>query len=367
MAAAAQAARERIDRETGEILPIAAPRAAEQSAPGAFTLVEIQRAIAEEQAARTAARALPREPMRCREMVMLDCEDPTLAEHAVYQYARGGTDISGASIRLLEAVARRWGNLDTGIREVARRAGASDCEAFAIDLESGFRDRRAFTVRHWRDTKKGGYAVTDERDIYEIVANAGQRRKRACLEAVIPSGLVNAAVEACERTMKARADTSPEAMGKMLDAFAEFGVTRAQIEQRLQRRIEAIAPAQVVGLKRIYRSLRDAMSTAADWFEPEDRAAAVADATPASDAAPAPARRGRRKAAAENAAPPPSEADQAPAPKTLDAYRAAIEGATDGETAGLVLDEARTAGVDADALAVLTSAWRVRWNPEGNT
>lgn len=68
-------------------------------------------------------------------------------------------------------------------------------------------------------------------------------------------------------TLKSKADTSPEAMQKMVAAFAEFGVQREHIEKRIQRRIDAITPAQVVSLKRIYVSLRDDMSVAADWFE----------------------------------------------------------------------------------------------------
>lgn len=386
------ARKERVDASTGEIVPVthgAAPRPA--AGLSALTVVEVQRAIAEEQAARTAARMLPREPLRCRELVLQDCEDPTLAEHAVYQYARGGTDIAGASIRLLEAVARRWGNVDTGIREVARHDGYSECEAFALDLESGFRDRRAFVVRHWRDTKKGGYAVTEERDIYEIVANAGQRRKRACLETVIPANLVAAAVEASERTMKARADTSAEAMAKMLEAFAEFGVTRAQIEARLQRRIDAIAPAQVVGLKRIYRSLRDGMSIAAEWFEPAAPPAPNAEDHPPVAPAPAtsagsPVARGRRRkatademaaAAAAEASDgsehdPDTESVASATPgsaagmagierRTLAEYQIDIERATDAEAASLVLDEARTAGLEGTQLQALTAAWSARW------
>ena len=43
--------------------------------------------------------------------------------------------------------------------------------AYAWDLESGYYDERQFQVRHWRDTKKGGYAIKEERDIYELVAN----------------------------------------------------------------------------------------------------------------------------------------------------------------------------------------------------
>jgi hypothetical protein len=77
----------------------------------------------------------------------------------------------------------------------------------------------------------------------------------------------DAAEQQAALTLKSKADTTPEAMAKMLEAFAPFGVTKEHIEKRIQRRLDAIAPAQVVQLKRIYASLRDEMSTAAEWFE----------------------------------------------------------------------------------------------------
>jgi hypothetical protein len=127
-----------------------------------------------------------------------------------------------------------------------------------------------FRVRHWRDTKKGGYPLKDERDIYELTANMAQRRVRACILAVIPGDIVEAATQQCEVTMKTKADTSPEAMAKMVEAFAGFGVTKDQIEKRIQRRLDAIQPAQVVALKKIYASLREGMSAPGDWFEHGD-------------------------------------------------------------------------------------------------
>ncbi len=70
--------------------------------------------------------------------------------------------------------------------------------------------------------------------------------------------------------MKTKADTSPEATQKMIAAFGAFGVTKEQIEKRIQRRLDSIQPAQVVSLKKIYTSLRDGMSSPADWFEFEE-------------------------------------------------------------------------------------------------
>lgn len=265
--------------------------------------VEQQRAIAEVQARMIIARANPRDPIRAVESILNDCTRQSLADAATYEYSRGGTDIRGPSIRLAEAMAQRWGNIASGIKELARHDGYSECVAYAWDLESGFYDERQFQVRHWRDRREGrggGYRLTDERDIYELIANFGQRRKRAVLLTVIPGDVTEAAVEQCERTMQAKADTSAEGVKKLVDVFAHFGVTQQQLETRIQRRLDAIRPAQMVQLRKIFNSLRDGMSDAADWFEPIE-AAETAEAAPVANEA---RRHGR---AAASAAPPASE------------------------------------------------------------
>ena len=240
----------------------------EQRRPSALVSVEQQRAIAEVQARMMIARANPRDAICCMDAILQDCMRPTLAETAVYQYARGGTAISGPSIRLAEAIARRWGNIAAGIKEISRQNGYSECVAYAWDLETGYYDERQFQVRHWRDTKRGGYQIADERDLYELVANMGQRRKRAVLLSVIPGDVVDAAVAQCEETLQTHADISPEGIKKMIAAFGSLGVTKEQIEARCQCRAEAIRPMQLVSLRKIYASIKDGMSESADWFAP---------------------------------------------------------------------------------------------------
>jgi hypothetical protein len=271
--------------------------------------VESQRAIAEVQARMMIARANPRDPVRSMELVLNDCTRPTLADHAIYQYARGGTDIRGPSIRLAEAIAQRWGNIASGIKELSRSGEYSECVAYAWDLESGYYDERQFQIRHWRDTKKGGYLLTDERDIYELIANFGQRRKRAVLLTVIPGDVTEAALEQCERTMHARADVTPEGIKKLIETFGELGITQPQIEARIQRRLDAIRPAQVVMLRKIYTSLKDGMSEPGDWFEAVQLVQAEGDAEQPADQQ-QPRRRGRA------AAPPPKTATDEKPPAT---------------------------------------------------
>ena len=239
---------------------------------GALAQAEQQKVVAEVQARIMVARSFPRDPIKAMDLILIDCTRPTLAKKALYEYARGGTAISGPSIRLAEAIAQRWGNIASGVKEISRANGYSECVAYAFDMESGFYDERQFQVRHWRDTKQGGYQLTDERDIYEIISNNGARRKRAAMLTVIPGDVVEAAVEQCEETLRATADTSPDALLRMVEAFEQFDVTREQIEKRIQRRIEAIRPAQVIQLSKIFASLTDGMSAPADWFEAEGAA-----------------------------------------------------------------------------------------------
>lgn len=220
------------------------------------------------------AHRFPRDVIAATDKILNAFTRITLAEKAAYQYAKGGTDVSGPSIRAAEAMAQMWGNIAMGFSEVSRGIGQdgvpfSEVEAFAWDMEAGNWQPLKFIVRHWRDTKGGGYKIKDERDIYELMANQAQRRKRACILALIPGDVVEAAMKQADMTLRTKADTSPEAMVKMVDAFAEFGVTKDQIEKRIQRRLDSIQPAQVVALKRIYASLRDDMSTPGDWFDME--------------------------------------------------------------------------------------------------
>lgn len=235
--------------------------------PGSMINVEQSRAIAEVQAAIMMAKRFPRDSIAALDRIVNSCSRPTLAEGALYEYSRGGTDITGPSIRLAEVIAQNWGNLICGITEVSRRDGESDCMAYAWDLESNFRDEKHFTVKHLRDTKKGTYKVDSERDIYEIMANMGARRKRACILAVIPGDVTETAVNQINTTLNTKAKVTPERLSSLLGKFLAYGVTKAQIEAKIQRHIDAMTPAQLINLGKIYNSLKDGMSQPGDWFE----------------------------------------------------------------------------------------------------
>ena len=247
--------------------PFAAMVTAKQQQSTAVANTDQQRAVAEVQAAMMIARMNPRDPIAAVDRILNACTRPTLANAAVYNYSRGGSDISGPSIRLAEAMAQSWGNMQFGIRELDQSGGASTVQAFAWDVETNTRREVTFQVPHVRHTRAGTKKLEDPRDVYEMVANQGSRRLRACMLAVIPGDVTEAAVAQCETTMHASADISPEGIAKLLQAFSAYGVSKAHIEKRIQRRVDAIQPAQVVSLRKIYASLKDGMSAASDWFD----------------------------------------------------------------------------------------------------
>jgi hypothetical protein len=238
----------------------------------------VARATQEIQAALVIAQRFPRDEIRAKSRIIEACQRKELAEVAEYEYSRGGTRITGPTIDLLRAVANRWGNLRYGWSEVERRDGQSFVRCFAWDCQSNGQAERTFSVRHWRDTQGGGYALTDERDIYELLANMAARRVRACLEEVIDADVVSAAVEQCRATLKSGEKTPlADRAVKLLVPFAEFGVTQGMIELKLGNKLEAVSENQLASLRRIWKALKDGVGVREDYFRPE---AAKPDFTP---------------------------------------------------------------------------------------
>lgn len=227
------------------------------------------RAIAETQAAMVIAKRFPRDPVAAMDRILNAFTRQSLAEKAQYVYTRGGSDVTGPSIRAAEAIAQGWGNIQFGVRELEQRGDESTVETFAWDVETNTRQIKVFQVKHVRYTRRGITRLEDPRDVYEMIANQGARRLRACILGVIPGDVVEAAMEQADVTLKTKAEVTPERLEHLLTLFAEQKVSKKAIEKRIQRRIEAMTPGQMIQLGKIFNSLRDGMSKASDWFAEE--------------------------------------------------------------------------------------------------
>lgn len=240
--------------------------------------IESSRAIAEAQGKLVIAKRFPRNEALAFDEAMQACRRSGLAEDAFWSFPRGRETITGSSIHLARELARVWGNIEYNIRELSRKDGVSEMQAFAWDLQTNTLVTQNFTVRHWRDTKSGGYALTDERDIYELTANQGARRLRGCIFGVLPSDLIRAAEDECKRTL-AGSNEEPikDRVRKMTAGFSKLGVTAAMIEARLGHSLDSTLPEELGDLRTIFTSIKSGVTKAGEWFggtKPERETAA---------------------------------------------------------------------------------------------
>lgn len=241
---------------------------AEAGAVNAVQKQEQERAIAETKAAIMLAKQFPRDEAAAANRIIMACCRPTLAEKAVYSYPKGGQEVTGPSIRLAEAIAQAWGNIQFGIRELDQRDGVSTVEAFAWDVENNTRQTKTFQVSHKRHTKKGSYMITDPREIYEMVANQGARRMRNCILGLIPGDVIEAAVMQADKTLQTKVEITPERIAKMIETFEAMGVSKDAIKTKIGRNVdETIPPAVFANLGKIANSIRDGYATAAEHFD----------------------------------------------------------------------------------------------------
>lgn len=228
---------------------------------------EQSRATAEVQAKYVIANKFPRNPFAAYTAIIETCKRPFLAEQAMYAYPRGGKIITGPSIRLAEAMAQCWGHIECGVREISQSGGVSVAEAYAIDLCTNTHVSKIFHVPHIRDTKNGQKRLTDSRDIYELVANQGARRMRACILAVLPGDVVEAAVERCKKTLESSEVPLNEQIRRMVLAFDDYGIKVDHLEKRLGHNIDSTIPTEIVTLKSIYKSIKDGVADRSDFFD----------------------------------------------------------------------------------------------------
>ena len=167
-----------------------------------------------------------------------------------------------------EVLAQNWGNLDFGIVEMEQKNGESKVMAYCWDLETNVRQTKIFTVPHWRQTKQGGYPLTDPRDIYEMVANQGARRVRSCILGVVPKDIVDEAVAECGRTLRDGKEPISDRVRKMISAFSEnFSVSKEALEKYAGCSTDAFTEQMLLSLGRVYTALKDGAAKREDYFE----------------------------------------------------------------------------------------------------
>lgn len=224
------------------------------------TMVEQARAIAEVQAAVMLAQQHPRDMEAALDRMRVVCRIMGLAERAFFTFPRAGQTISGESIHLARELARCWGNINYGVKELSRNdtRGESEMMAFAWDLETNARTETTFIVPHMRDKRGGPERLTDMRDIYENNANQAARRVRECVFAVLPKWYTDEATDICRATLTAGNGKSlSDRKVDMIKAFAALGVAQPILEKRAGKSVSGLTEVEVANLSILYRSIRN--------------------------------------------------------------------------------------------------------------
>ena len=219
------------------------------------TLVEQTRAVAEVAAAVRVAQDNPRSESAAHAAMIETCSRLSVANRAFYEVPNRG---AGASIHLARELARIWGNLDYGVRELSRddEAGTSEMQVWAWDQQTNARSTRSFIAPHVR--MKGGQRqrLTDIGDIYLSNQNVGARAVRECIFAVLPGWFIAEADARCKETIR-NGDGRPleDRIADAVASFAEMDVSLAQLETRLEVKRGQWSPTHLATLARVYSSI----------------------------------------------------------------------------------------------------------------
>ena len=241
--------------------------------------IEASRAIAEAQGKLVIAKRFPRDEIQAYNKITQACQRKGVAEKAFFSFNRGGSVVSGPTIRFAEELARCWGNIDFGIKELSQDDGKSEMQAFAWDLETNTISSQNFTNPHIREVGGKAKILTSQRDIYEINANMGARRLRSRILAILPTDLVDMAIAECKKTLAGNNDEPLiDRVKKMVIAFDKIGVKQDQLEKRLGRKIDTMTIDDFTDYIGIYNAIKQGESKIAEWFEAEKVASDLTDA-----------------------------------------------------------------------------------------
>lgn len=236
--------------------------------PTSDLTTEQTRAIQQVQGQLILAKKFPRDETSAYASIVNACRRYGLAEVAAYKFPRGNKTVTGPSIRMAEMLAQYWENMEYGWEEIERMKGYSKCMAFCWDMQRNLRKVVKFEVEHQFMANKVMKVLTDPRDIYEYCANQAARRMRACILALIPGDIVEAAMIECKRTL-AKGDgtqTTEERIRNLVLKFTEVGVTQEMLEKYLDHEIAITTGEEIADLIPIYRVIADGQKKRTDFF-----------------------------------------------------------------------------------------------------
>lgn len=242
--------------------------------------IETERAIAEAQGQLTLAKRFPRDLNAAHAELMMACKSPAFAATAFYSKPQGGGRVEGPSIRMAEEIARVYGNIQYGNRELSRDDTKSEVEIFFWDMEKNNYVKRQKTVLHVIDTKEGPRKMRDQTQIDQKINNVASKEVRGLILAGVAKWLVADAVAECKKTIAGNNDEPLDVrVRKMTQAFAKYGVKPEHLEKYLGHGLDSILLDELVDLQGTFNLLKDGTPASEIFGEQEDEGQQQAAAT----------------------------------------------------------------------------------------
>lgn len=230
----------------------------------------------------------PRNPDQARIRLLARCKSPLFAEAAEYSKpVGGGKKAKGASIRMMEELARQWGNIDVQSPVVFDDPERRIVRVSATDLESNYaasvdvilektverrspRDGEEIVSSRTNSQGVPVYRIRADEDAFLVKQNSNlAKTRRECIRAIVPGDLVEEALRACADTRASEVKQDPAGARKRLaDAFYAVGVMPAQLCEYLGKpSLEAVTDAEIEVLRALYAGIRDGETTWAAVME----------------------------------------------------------------------------------------------------
>lgn len=267
--------------------------------PSAIAAAESARARIE--AAYIVAMNNKRDVDQARDRILHACKRPIFADRVQFAVLRGkkydkatgkwvDNIVHGPSIRFAELALREWGNIISDIQVLYEDDLVRRVRVMMLDLETNTSFSKEIQVIKTVERKKA-----EDRDIMgERTNSQGQKvyivratddeiynKEAAMISKVlrneglrlIPSDIVDEAIEVARKTLSDRDKQDPDAAKKkVLDAFSEIGVKPRDLQQYLGHPTDTLNPKELEDLRSIYRAIKDGEARWADYIETDEDA-----------------------------------------------------------------------------------------------
>lgn len=228
----------------------------------------------------------PRNVDQARINILQACKRPLFAERVEYSKPVGNKAIKGPSIRFAELAVREWGNVLVESQTVYEDDFIRRIKVTCTDLETNSSHSKEIQISKTVERKKSeGREVLGERTntngdkVFIVKATDDElHNKEAALISkavrneglrLIPSDIIDEAMDTAKATLRDRDKADPQAAKKkLLDAFAEIGIKPKDLEEYLRHKTDNVAPGELEDLRGIYRALKDGEATWADYVQP---------------------------------------------------------------------------------------------------